>query len=61
MYGRRVVRFKIHKLLNIFLIAHAKNKFKRMLSFGISCRKKALGKSLASTERSFKREAGLKN
>ena len=30
------------KLLNIFLVAHGKNKFKRMLSFGTSCGKKAL-------------------
>ena len=35
MYGRRVIRFKIHKLLNIFLVAHGKNKFKIMLSFKI--------------------------
>ena len=44
----RIIRFKIQKLINIFLAANKKNKFKRIHSCRIGRKKKALSSSLAS-------------
>lgn len=43
-----IIRFKIQKLMNIFLAANEKNKFKRIHSCRIGRKKKALSSSLAA-------------